>query len=137
MKSFHMYIIAGLCIYICCLYYDSMYRACNTCCELPVSLQEAVLGHKTPSLDNCPIREGRGLLSAVVSRVVPTLWKRADKRRKACASNIQADADRCKQTQTDRQTVNLVEVTHSLDNNISAPKFIWLAQSKCWPRPID
>ena len=52
------------------------------CCELPVSLQEAVLDLKTPVSDNCPIREGRGLLLAVVSRVVPTLWKRADQKKK-------------------------------------------------------
>src|SRR6218665_1139711 len=85
MKSFHMYAIAGFCIYICCLYYDSMYRACSpaviACSELPVSLQEADLGLKTPSY-NCPIREARGLLSAVVSRAVPTLWKRADQNKK-------------------------------------------------------
>src|SRR6218665_2124519 len=69
-------------------------------------------------------------------RVVPTLWKTADqknKRRKTGASSIQADADRCKQT----KTVSLVDVTQSLDNNISPPKFIWSAQPRCWPRPID
>ena len=38
--------------------------------------------------------------------VVPTLWKTADQK-KTGASNIQADADRCKQT----QTVSLVDVT--------------------------
>src|SRR6218665_3348999 len=64
-------------------------------------------------------------------RVVPTLWKTADQ--KTGANNIQADADRCKQT----QTVSLVDVTHSLDNNISPPKLIWSAQPRCWPRPID
>src|SRR6218665_2081731 len=52
---------------------------------------------------------------------------------KTGASNIQADANRCKQ----RQTVSLVDVTHSLDNNIFPLKFNWSAQPKCWPRPID
>src|SRR6218665_154027 len=65
-------------------------------------------------------------------RVVPTLWKTGDQK-KTSASNIQADADRCKQT----QTVSLVDVTQSLDNNISPPKLIWSAQPRCWPRPID
>src|SRR6218665_692832 len=56
------------------------------------------------------------------------------KRRKTGASNIQADADRCKQT----QTVSLVDdMTQSLDNNISPPKLIWSAQPRCWPWPID
>src|SRR6218665_1993183 len=68
-------------------------------------------------------------------QVVPTLWKTADHNKiiKTGASNIQADADRCKQT----QTVSLVDVTQSLDNNISPPKLIWSAQPRCWPRPID
>src|SRR6218665_1829571 len=66
-------------------------------------------------------------------RVIPTLWKTADQKKKDGASNIQADADRCKQT----QTVSLVDVTQSLDNNISPPKLIWSAQPRCWPRPID
>src|SRR6218665_2374733 len=39
----------------------------------------------------------------------------------------------CKQT----QTVSLVDVTQSLDNNISAPKFIWSAQPRCWLLPIN
>src|SRR6218665_3002895 len=65
-------------------------------------------------------------------RVVPTLWKTADQKNKD-ANNIQADADRCKQT----QIVSLVDVTQSLDNNISPPKLIWSAQPRCWPRPID
>src|SRR6218665_1690259 len=66
-------------------------------------------------------------------RVGPTLWETADQKKKAGASNIQVDADRCKQT----QTVSLVDVTQSLDNNISPPKLIWSAQPRCWPRPID
>src|SRR6218665_732728 len=44
-----------------------------------------------------------------------------------------------RQTQTDasRLTVSLVDVTQSLDNNISPPKLIWSGQPRCWPRPID
>src|SRR6218665_1706140 len=44
-----------------------------------------------------------------------------------------------RQTQTDasRQTASLVDVTQSLDNNISPPKLIWSAQPRCWPWPID
>src|SRR6218665_399877 len=63
----------------------------------------------------------------------PHFGKQQIKRRKTGASNIQADADRCKQT----ETVGLVEVTQSLDNNISPPKLIWSAQPRCWPWPID
>src|SRR6218665_1469136 len=44
----------------------------------------------------------------------PHFGKQQIKRRKTGVSNIQADADRCKQT----QTVSLVDVTQSLDNNI-------------------
>src|SRR6218665_2332788 len=58
--------------------------------------------------------------------------KQQIKRIKTGANNIKADADRCKQT----QTVSLVDVTQSLDNNISPPKLIWSAQPRCWPRPI-
>ena len=54
----------------------------------------------------------------------PHFGKQQIKIRKTDASNIQADADRCKQT----QTVSLVDVTQSLDNNISPPKLIWSAQ---------
>src|SRR6218665_837350 len=54
------------------------------------------------------------------------------KKRKTGASNIQADAERCKQT----QTVSLGNVTQSLDNNISPPKLIWSAQPRCWPRQL-
>src|SRR6218665_2341391 len=63
----------------------------------------------------------------------PHFGKQQIKRRKTGASNIQADADRCKQT----QTVSLVDMIKSLDNNISPPKLIWSAQPRCWPRPID
>src|SRR6218665_175091 len=66
-------------------------------------------------------------------RVVPTLWKTADQKKKDRRKQysgrhrqIQADSDSqpCRRDQ-------------SLDNNISPPKFIWSAQPRCWPRPID
>src|SRR6218665_3262782 len=63
----------------------------------------------------------------------PHFGKQQIKGIKTSANNIQADADRCKQT----QTVSLVHVTQALDNNISPPKLIWSAQPRCWPRPID
>src|SRR6218665_3657533 len=63
----------------------------------------------------------------------PHFVKQQIKSRKTGASNIQADTDRCKQT----QTVSLVDVTQSLDNNIPPPKLIWSAQPRCWPRPKD
>src|SRR6218665_906715 len=62
----------------------------------------------------------------------PHFGKQQIKRRKTGASNIQADADRCKQT----KTVSLVDVTQSLDK-FSPPKLIWSAQPRCWPRPTD
>src|SRR6218665_2985676 len=54
MKSFHMYTIAGLCIYIYAVYImiqctEPEIPAVIACCELHVSLQEAVLGLKTRS----------------------------------------------------------------------------------------
>src|SRR6218665_495847 len=86
-------------------------------------------GRFRPTLITVLFERGEGFF-----RVVLTLWKTADiKRRKTGASNIQADADRCKQT----QTISLVNVTQSLDNNISPPKLIWSAQPRCWPRPIE
>src|SRR6218665_2926703 len=59
--------------------------------------------------------------------------KQQIKRIKTGANNIKADADRCKQT----QTFSLVDMTQSLDNNISPPKLNWSAQPRCWPRLID
>jgi len=54
MKSFHMYTIAGLCVYIYAVYImiqcaEPATPAVIACSELPVFLQEAVLGLKTPS----------------------------------------------------------------------------------------
>src|SRR6218665_395465 len=63
-------------------------------------------------------------------------WKRADQKKKdrrkqysGRRRQMQADAD----GQADSSLVN---VTHSLDNKISPPKFIWSTQPRCWPRPI-
>src|SRR6218665_1927109 len=50
------------------------------CCELPVSLQEAVLGLKAPSPITVLPERGKTSFRTVVSRVVPTLWKRADQK---------------------------------------------------------
>src|SRR6218665_1191427 len=76
---------------------------------------------------------GEGFFRQLHVESFPHFGKEQIKRRKTGASNIQADADRCTQT----QTVSLVDMTLSLDNNISSPKFFWLAQPRCWPRPID
>src|SRR6218665_3230371 len=103
------------------------------CSELPVSLQEAVLDLKTPSPITVLSERGEGFFRQLRVEPFPHFGKDQIKRRKTGASNIQADADRCKQ----RQTVSLVDVTRSLDNNISPPKFNWSAQPKCWTRPID
>ena len=97
------------------------------CCELPVSLQEAVLGLKTPSPITVLSERGEGFFRQLRVESFPHFGKEQIKRRKTGTSSIQADADRCKQTQTDRQTISLVDVTHLLDNNISPPKFIWSA----------
>src|SRR6218665_3582981 len=56
---------------------------------------------------------------------VPHFGKKQIKGRKTGESNIQADADRCKQT----QTVSLVDVTQSLDNNNYFPSQIDLVGS--------
>src|SRR6218665_3978692 len=106
-------------------------------CEFPVSLQEAVLGLKMRTPITVPLERGDGFFRQLQVKSFPHFGKEQIKQRKTGASNIQADAHRCKQTQTDRQTVSLVDVTHPLDNNISPPKFIWSAQPRCWPRPTD
>src|SRR6218665_1459010 len=83
------------------------------CCELPVSLQEAVLGLKTPSPITVLSERGEGFFRLFVS-VVPPLWKRADQKKK----------DRSKQYSGRRrqmQAVSLDDVTQSLVNNIPLP----------------
>src|SRR6218665_1619169 len=64
--------------------------------------------------------------------VVPTLCKTADKKQKDRRKQY---SGRHRQMQAD--SVSLVDVTQSLDNNISPPKLIWSTQPRCWPRPID
>src|SRR6218665_1558547 len=67
MKSFHMYTIVGLCIYIYAIYImiqctEPATPAVISCCELPVSLHEAVLDLKTPSLITVLSERGEGFL---------------------------------------------------------------------------
>src|SRR6218665_2601085 len=99
-------------------------------CELPVSIQEAVLGLKTPyPITVLSERERASFGSCEWSRS-HTLEKSRSKEERpvqAIFRQTQTDASRRRQT---------VDVTRSLDNNISSPKFIWSAQPKCWPRPI-
>src|SRR6218665_2548324 len=85
-------------------------------------------GHFRPTPITVLLERGEGFFESF-----PHLEKQQIKRIKTGANNIQADADRCKQT----QTVSLVDVIQSLDNNISPPKFNWSAQPRCWPRPIN
>src|SRR6218665_2477136 len=64
-------------------------------------------------------------------RVLPTLENSRSKELRPAQTIF-------RQTQTDasRLRQSAVDVTQSLDNNISPPKFIWSAQPRCWPRPI-
>src|SRR6218665_3418915 len=121
MKSFHMYTIAGLCIYIYAVYItiqctEPATPAVIACSELPVSLQEAVLGLKTPS----PIivlseRREACFGSCELSRSHTLEMSRSKEERPAQAIFRQMQAD------ADGEAVCLVDVTHSLDNNISPP----------------
>jgi len=72
------------------------------CCELPISLQEAVLGLKTPSPITVLSERGEGFFRQLWVESFPHFGKEQIKRRKTGTSNIQADKDRCKQMQTDR-----------------------------------
>jgi len=78
--------------------------------EFPVSLQEAVLGLKTRTPITVLLERGDGFFRQLQVKSFPHFGKEHIKRRKTGASNIQADADRCKQTQMDRQTVSLVDI---------------------------
>src|SRR6218665_498920 len=104
------------------------------CCELPPYRFTTGICFR-PFLIIVLLQRGEGFFRQLPVESFPHFGKEQIKRRKTGASNIQADADRCKQT--DRQTVSLVDVTHSLDNKISPPKFIWSTRPRCWPRPID
>src|SRR6218665_274761 len=102
MKSFYKYTTAGLCIY------NSVYimipctepatPAVIACCELPVSLQEAVLCLKTPSPITVLSERREGFFWQLQVESFPHFGKEQIKRKKTGASNTQADADRCKQT---------------------------------------
>src|SRR6218665_2633704 len=92
------------------------------CCELPVSLQKAVLGLKMPSLITVLSERGMASFGSCESSRSHTLEKSRSKEERPSQAIF-------RQTQTDarRQTVSLVDMTHSLDINISPPKFIWSA----------
>src|SRR6218665_3157272 len=104
MKSFHMYPIAGLCIYIYAVYImiqctEPATPAVIACYELPVSLKEAVLGLKTPS--PITVLSERASFGSCESSRSNTLEKsRSKKERPAQAifRQMQTDANKCKQT---------------------------------------
>ena len=93
-----------VCIYIYAVYImiqctEPTIPADIACCELRVSLQEAVLGLKTTSPITVLSERGEGFFRQLwVS--FPHFGKEQIKRIKTGTSNIQADADRCKQTQS-------------------------------------
>src|SRR6218665_3834103 len=82
-------------------YTEPATRAVN--CLPTVSLQEAVLGLKTPSPITVLLERGEGFFWQLRVESFPHFGKEQIKRRKTGASIIQADADRCKQTQADSQ----------------------------------
>src|SRR6218665_1328238 len=112
---------------------QSLQHLLSVFCEFPVLLQEAVLGLKMPTPITVLLERGEGFFRQLQVESFPHFGKEQIKRRKTDTSNILADADRCKQT----RRVSLVDMTQSLDNNISPPKCIWSVQPGCWPRPID
>jgi|SRR6218665_206921 len=57
------------------------------------------------------LERGEGFFRRLQVESFPHFEKEQITRRKTGTSNIQADTDRCKQTQMDRQTVSLVDVT--------------------------
>jgi len=153
MKSFHMYTIAWLCIYIyiCCLYNDSMYRSCSKMLWIACF---PTGGLKTPSPITILSERGEDFFRQLWVELFPHYGKEQIKGRKTGASNIRADADRCKQTQKDRQSALLTWFTHW---TIIFPSQIYLVGSakmldtayrlKCtplsreihcnWPRTIE
>jgi len=56
------------------------------------------------------LERGEGFFCRLQVESFPHLGKEQIKGRKTGASNIQADAYRSKQTQTDRQTVSLIDI---------------------------
>src|SRR6218665_2498255 len=111
MKSFHMYTIAGLCIYtIYSLLHWSLHHqlavyimiqctkpatpAVIVFCEFPVLLQEAVLGLKTPTLITVLLERGEGFFRQLQVEWFPHFGKEQIKRRKTAQAIF-------RQTQTD------------------------------------
>src|SRR6218665_2500192 len=104
MKSFHMYTIAGLCIYMLFIYAVYIMIQCTepatpaviACCELPIWLQEAILGLKTPSpITVLSKRERASFGSCELSRSHTLEKSRSKEERLAQAlfRQMQAEAD--------------------------------------------
>src|SRR6218665_3853265 len=151
MMSFHVYTIAGLCIYSLLhwsLHHQPAVYIMIQCtepatpvvimfCEFPVSLQETVLGFKTPTPKTVLLERVEGFFGQLQVESFPHFGKeQIKKERPAQAIFRQTQTDASRLRRTDRQTVSLLDVTQSLDNNISPPKLICSAQPRCWPRPI-
>src|SRR6218665_606026 len=95
-------------IYICCLNYDTKYRACNTCCHsMPVFVTGGRFRPLKAVLDNCPIRDGRGLLLAVVSHSHTLEKSRSKEERPAQAIFRQMQTDASRRRRTGRQSALL------------------------------
>src|SRR6218665_838065 len=119
---------------------QSLQHLLSVSCEFPVLLQEAVLGLKTPTPITVLLERGEGFFRQLQVESFPHFGKEQIKSKEerpvqAIFRQTQTDASRLRRT--DRQTVSLVNVTQSLDNNISPPKFIWSAHPRCWSWPID
>src|SRR6218665_3803106 len=111
MKSSALEPSPSACCYIMIQCTEPATPAVIVCCELP-PYRFATGGRYRPLnavSDNCPIREGRGLLSAVASRVVPTLWRRADQKK---IDRRKQYSGRRRQMQADRQSALSALPTH-------------------------
>ena len=76
-----------MCVCVCAVYImiqctEPATPAVIECSELPVSLQEAVLGLKTPSLITVLSERERASFGNRELCTVPTHWKRADQKKK-------------------------------------------------------
>src|SRR6218665_3621356 len=104
MKSFHMYTMAGLCIYIYAVYImiqctEPATPAVIVCCELPVSLPEAVLGLKTPSpITVLSERASFGSCESSRSHTLEKSRSKEERPAQAIFRQMQTDASRCKRT---------------------------------------
>src|SRR6218665_3512668 len=105
MKSSHMYTTAALCIYIYAVYImiqctEPATPAVKACSELPVSLQEAVLGLKTPSPITVHQRGERASFGSCELSRSHTLEKsrsKAERPAQAIFRQTQTDASRGRQ----------------------------------------